>query len=531
VNLEAALAPAPTPSAGPAPNAGAPPGSSPPSGAPPFHSALAEHWARTAQAEGQSQEDSHSSHHERTAVRNGAQAGEAGLVAASLEGQNAVSGEAAEAAKAAAADAGAQAPGSTVGANQSAKQESAKQQGATQQGDMQQGDTRGPLTEAGEVPQDASPGSATLLDRAGDPSGANASGGPSMGGHSTGGESTSPSNAEGAEGVTGIPVLGPDRWRGARGGSGLLGTNVLASGNGSRGASAPASDDPPAAPSQPLAPQGGGVVGVPVGVSPTREAPSSAAGQQEQTSARALRLSTDGGAGGIDVSRSSRSSRLLSGPLGHGASPAKDALAGGARDGAWGLDGAARLDGAAGLAAPGSIESEADSLLSTSTAAPVAASTAGATAAPVSGSGVGMQDMIESIGATIELAARQGAAQARIALHPQDLGHISIRLSQTGNGLLARVNADTPAAAQALADGRAELHQTLSSLGVTLLRLDIGSFTQSGAGEREQSAGGQGGSSASGEADGSEETDGAQAPVQTTAPAGIGAGELVDVLA
>jgi hypothetical protein len=93
------------------------------------------------------------------------------------------------------------------------------------------------------------------------------------------------------------------------------------------------------------------------------------------------------------------------------------------------------------------------------------------------------------------------------------------------------VSAETPAAAQALAEGRAELHQTLSSLGVTLLRLDVGSFAQSHTGERDQSAGGQEGSTTSGEADGSEEAEGAQAPVQTTATAGIGAGELVDVLA
>ena len=86
-----------------------------------------------------------------------------------------------------------------------------------------------------------------------------------------------------------------------------------------------------------------------------------------------------------------------------------------------------------------------------------------------------MQEMIDAIRATIEIAARQGSAQARIALQPEELGHISIHLSQTTEGLLARVTADTPAAAQALAGARSELHQSLSSLGATLLRLDIGS--------------------------------------------------------
>ncbi len=45
---------------------------------------------------------------------------------------------------------------------------------------------------------------------------------------------------------------------------------------------------------------------------------------------------------------------------------------------------------------------------------------------------------------------------------------------QTAGGLLARVTAETPAAAQALAAGHAELRQSLSSIGVYLARLDIG---------------------------------------------------------
>jgi flagellar hook-length control protein FliK len=102
-----------------------------------------------------------------------------------------------------------------------------------------------------------------------------------------------------------------------------------------------------------------------------------------------------------------------------------------------------------------------------------------ANGAVISSSGVAMQDMIESIGATIELAAREGISRARIELQPADLGHISIRLTQTSEGLRARVSADTPAGAQALAQGRSELRQSLSSLGVSLLRLDIGSFAQS----------------------------------------------------
>jgi flagellar hook-length control protein FliK len=146
-----------------------------------------------------------------------------------------------------------------------------------------------------------------------------------------------------------------------------------------------------------------------------------------------------------------------------------------------------------------------------------------------------MQDMIESIRATIDIAARQGMTQARIALQPEELGAISIRLSQTSAGLLARVSADTPAAAQALADGRSELRQSLSSLGLPLLRLDIGTYGQSEAREREERfSAGNGSTSASSGAGSHEDDDGVTAVAElasTSAPAAIAGGELVDVLA
>jgi flagellar hook-length control protein FliK len=162
------------------------------------------------------------------------------------------------------------------------------------------------------------------------------------------------------------------------------------------------------------------------------------------------------------------------------------------------------------------------------------AATASSSAGGLSATGVGLQDMIESIHATIEIAARQGATQARIALQPEDLGHISIRLSQTSEGLLARVSAETPAAAQALVDGRAELHQSLSSLGLPLLRLDISSFGQSQTGAGEGRFAGDTGSSGSGAGTAPEEIESAEAPGEhggAAAPAAIAGGALVDVLA
>ncbi len=102
-------------------------------------------------------------------------------------------------------------------------------------------------------------------------------------------------------------------------------------------------------------------------------------------------------------------------------------------------------------------------------------SPAASPAEPGSGAyGVGLQEAIESLHGTIQLAARQGLTQARISLQPEELGEIRINLTQTAQGLLARVSAESPAAAQALAAAHAQLRQSLSSLGVNLTRLDIG---------------------------------------------------------
>jgi flagellar hook-length control protein FliK len=88
--------------------------------------------------------------------------------------------------------------------------------------------------------------------------------------------------------------------------------------------------------------------------------------------------------------------------------------------------------------------------------------------------GANLQQTIETIHATVALASRQGAASAQIQLEPAELGVVKIHLTQTSEGLLARVSAETAAGAQAIASGQGELHQTLSSLGISLLRLDLG---------------------------------------------------------
>ncbi len=127
------------------------------------------------------------------------------------------------------------------------------------------------------------------------------------------------------------------------------------------------------------------------------------------------------------------------------------------------------------------------------TTSPIAGSTAPGQAAPAPTPGgqatpylANMQETIETIHATVALASSQGAAQAQISLEPAELGALRIHLTQTSEGLVARVSAETAAGAQAIASGQGELHSTLSSLGISLLRLDIGAFSQ-----QEARAGGQ----------------------------------------
>jgi flagellar hook-length control protein FliK len=113
--------------------------------------------------------------------------------------------------------------------------------------------------------------------------------------------------------------------------------------------------------------------------------------------------------------------------------------------------------------------------------------------------GVGLQEAIESLHGTIQLAARQGLSQARISLQPEELGEIRINLTQTAQGLLARVTAESPAAAQALAAAHAQLRQSLSSLGINLTRLDIGHHDPSTQGGGTDSRGNGQGSAARGQ--------------------------------
>jgi flagellar hook-length control protein FliK len=112
------------------------------------------------------------------------------------------------------------------------------------------------------------------------------------------------------------------------------------------------------------------------------------------------------------------------------------------------------------------------------------------TAAPTS-YGVRLEQAAETVRTTIAMAARQGSSSARIQLSPASLGGLQIHLQRTADGLVARVIAEHPEAAQTLAQNGDDLRRSLQQSGITLLRLDIGSSDQRDApAEQQPGAGG-----------------------------------------
>jgi len=141
--------------------------------------------------------------------------------------------------------------------------------------------------------------------------------------------------------------------------------------------------------------------------------------------------------------------------------------------------------------------------------------------------GVGLEHAIETVQTTIEMAARQGVSQARIQLSPASLGGIRISLSQTSDGLVARVVAEHGAAAQTLQQGSAELRRSLESAGLPLLRLDIEASGQEG--RTAQDSGAADGGADTDDATTAEEQEGTSAAAAVSLdPSG---GAIVNVLA
>ena len=142
-----------------------------------------------------------------------------------------------------------------------------------------------------------------------------------------------------------------------------------------------------------------------------------------------------------------------------------------------------------------------------------------------------LQDAADAVKASFTAANQAGVSSARITLTPESLGGIKISLTQTPEGLIARVSTDHPEAAATLQQSAGDLKRSLEESGMPLLRLDIGSSGQQGqssfaglAGDGSQTGGGSSPTQAPGV-----EEDTASTPTELTVEPS--SGSLVNVLA
>jgi flagellar hook-length control protein FliK len=145
-----------------------------------------------------------------------------------------------------------------------------------------------------------------------------------------------------------------------------------------------------------------------------------------------------------------------------------------------------------------------------------------------------LHELVAHVRETIRVATREGQTEARITLHPAELGEVRIRLSYTPAGITATISAESTRAAQALAESSPELRRTLEEHGVALQALDVqvgsdGPRTGSGPDPGSWSTTGDSPRESGGNPD--EPADQLQNDDPTTSPAGAPLGALVDVLA
>jgi flagellar hook-length control protein FliK len=146
---------------------------------------------------------------------------------------------------------------------------------------------------------------------------------------------------------------------------------------------------------------------------------------------------------------------------------------------------------------------------------------------------VRLAEAAEKVSNTIAMGARDGMSVARIELSPDSLGSIQIHLQHTSDGLVARVVTEHPEAAQTLSQAGDDLKRQLQQNGTALLRLDIESSGQHGAG-RDGQAGSTDGSDGSANGTGSGDEDAADATGQASADTPLqtlSGSALVNVLA
>ncbi len=86
---------------------------------------------------------------------------------------------------------------------------------------------------------------------------------------------------------------------------------------------------------------------------------------------------------------------------------------------------------------------------------------------------VRLPELPDRVGAELRLLAREGRTEARIVLHPPELGEVRVRLVQEAAGLSATIVADASPAVDALAAAAGALRRGLESLGIPVLALDV----------------------------------------------------------
>jgi flagellar hook-length control protein FliK len=151
-----------------------------------------------------------------------------------------------------------------------------------------------------------------------------------------------------------------------------------------------------------------------------------------------------------------------------------------------------------------------------------------APAAPVPGAR--LAQAVETVHQVIRISQSGGITQARVQLHPEELGQINIHLRSTPDGVVARVMADASQAAAVLRDGGDELRRQLASQGINLTHLDVGTTGQ----EQREATFGNGGQQQRGTRGNSSEDPTPDTQDPTTADEttiALPNGVLVDVLA
>lgn len=84
-----------------------------------------------------------------------------------------------------------------------------------------------------------------------------------------------------------------------------------------------------------------------------------------------------------------------------------------------------------------------------------------------------LAELAETFRTVVRVAAQEGRTEARITLHPGDLGEVQIRLRYEQGGVSADVLADSRQAAQTLQQSVSDLRRSLESQGLNVLWLDV----------------------------------------------------------